>query len=559
VKIASLWDSWILRVQVFVVGAAIMSLELTASRILAPDFGNSIFVWGSLIGVILTALSLGYFSGGRLADIRLSGRIFCATIFLAGLLVLFIPFFSPIVIELALGSGLGLQYGPLVVTGILMGLPTYLLGMIAPYAIKLATGSLSNLGNVAGGLYSISTVGSIVGTFATVFVLIPSIGVRSIVTMIGIALIAVSFPGLKWGPRAVALGATILVLSPITGLLQETQLGPGDLLYEKDTPYSHMEVKDVGDRRYLLLNGMPDSAMYLNDSVELVFPYTRYFAMGWVYSPNIAEVLFVGGGGFSGPKKFLRDYPAANIDVVEIDPDVIRAARQFFDVEDHPRMRIYSEDGRTFLTRTKKTYDLIVLDAYTKTYVPFHLLTREFYELLRKRLSPDGVIVSNLISSLVGDTSELFWAEWKTVNEVFPNPDVYQTSRYGPGWVQNVMLVAGSGTELSGPELEARAGSVASVDSDELASFMENLWEGPADTKDLPILTDDYSPVELLLNPVTGQPYDIELEANLKRSRGAVLLPLAITFAAVAASVAGVWLYLIRPAMEGDRGIWRRR
>ncbi|MBU7004849.1 MAG: fused MFS/spermidine synthase, partial [Theionarchaea archaeon] len=490
---------WILRAQVFVVGAGIMSLELTASRILAPDFGNSIYVWGSLIGIILTALSLGYMFGGRLADRKLSFRIFCATIFLSGLLVLFIPFFSPVVMDLALGSGLGLRYGPLLVTALLMGFPTFLLGMVAPYAIKLATRDLSSLGNVSGSLYSLSTFGSIVGTFVTVFVLIPSIGVRSIITLIGILLMATSLPGLKWGPRFLALASAIVVLSPVGSVVQQLQTTPGDVVFEKDTPYSHLLVKDQGGTRIMFLNGMPDSGMYLNDSIELVFAYTRYFALGWTFNQNISRVLFVGGGGFSGPKKFLRDYPTAKVDVVEIDPDVILAARRYFHVNETPRLTVFNQDGRTYLTHTQTKYDLIVLDAYTKTYVPFHLLTREFFELLYDRLTKDGVIVSNLIASFVGDTSDLFWAEYKTIELVFPSLYVFRTTERGSGWVQNIILVVTKDDDVLTRDEIARMGAgVPSVDSEELESFSDDLWNEIPDITDLPLLTDDYSPVEML-------------------------------------------------------------
>jgi len=165
-----------------------MALELVGSRILASDFGNSIFVWGSLIGVVLTALSLGYSYGGRLADRTLSHRTFSSIIFSAGLLTLFIPYLSPAVTDFALRLGLGERYGPLLVTSLLLGLPTFLLGMASPYAIKLAASSLSSLGKVSGNLYPLSTVGSIAGTFATVFILIPSMDVRAIISWLGIAL-----------------------------------------------------------------------------------------------------------------------------------------------------------------------------------------------------------------------------------------------------------------------------------------------------------------------------------------------------------------------------------
>jgi spermidine synthase len=324
------------------------------------------------------------------------------------------------------------------------------------------------------------------------------------------------------------------------------QTTPGDVVFEKDTPYSHLLVKDQGGTRIMFLNGMPDSGMYLNDSIELVFPYTRYFALGWTFNHNISKVLFVGGGGFSGPKKFLRDYPMAEVDVVEIDPDVILAARRYFHVNETPRLTVYNQDGRTYLTHTQTKYDLIVLDAYTKTYVPFHLLTREFFELLYDRLTEDGVIVSNLIASFVGDTSDLFWAEYKTVEGVFPSLYVFRTSERGSGWVQNIMLVATKNDEIiTSDEIARRGAEVPSVDSAELEGFAKDLWDEIPDTGDLPLLTDDYSPVEMLINPMTGRPYDIELEAGTRRQSTGLYPSAIIVLTAMIITSYAIWRFVM--------------
>ncbi len=213
---------------------------------------------------------------------------------------------------------------------------------------------------------------------------------------------AVSLPGLSRGPRVFALIVAVIVLSPVSNQLQETPLFQGELILEKVTPYIHLLVKEADGVRTLFLNGMADSAMYLNDSAKLVFPYTRYFALGWAFKTNISRVLFIGGGGFSRPKKFLRDLPVERVDVVEVDPDVIDVAKRYFEVESYSKINIYNQDGRTYLAKTKKTYYLIILDTYTKTYVPFHLMTVEFFEPFQKAISGwcDGL---HLISSLVGD------------------------------------------------------------------------------------------------------------------------------------------------------------
>ena len=536
--------------QVFVAGAVVMALELVGSRILASDFGSSIFVWGSLIGVVLTALSLGYSYGGRLADRVLSYRVFCSIIFSAGLFTLFMPYLASIVIDLALSLGLGERYGPLLVTTLLLGLPTFLLGMVSPYAIRLVTSSLSSLGKVAGNLYALSTVGSIAGTFATVFFLIPSLEVRTIISSLGILLLFVSLIGLGWGSRTLFVLVVLLMLSPFNALLQEVYVHSGNVVYEKETLYSHLDVVDSNGIRTLYLNGIPHSAMYLDGSSDLVFPYTEYFALGFVFNDDINEVLFVGGGGFSGPKSFLQDFSDVKVDVVEIDPDVIQVSKRFFDVKDSPRLIIYNEDGRNYLSRTTTKYDLIILDAYSKTYVPFHLLTREFFESVYSRLSENGVVVSNLIASLTGDTSDLFWAEYKTISQVFPTVYVFPTSNYGVGWVQNVILIASKNElKLSKESLISQTEKSKCVNASEMLPFILHLWNREKRVENVPVLTDNYAPVEMLLNPVTGKPYALEIEYSLKRPATVWSENSSIVLVALAV-VTVIWFSLVKPREE---------
>jgi spermidine synthase len=251
---------------------------------------------------------------------------------------------------------------------------------------------------------------------------------------------------------------------------------------------------------------MPHSAYYINGSNRAVFRYTDYFNLGFVLNPEIGSVLFIGGGGFSGPKQFLEYYPDVTVDVVEIDPGVVDTAWEYFGVPDDPRLRVYVGDGRAFLGRLG-TYDLIVLDAYSKTYVPFHLMTREFFEALAEHLNPDGVVVSNLISSLLGDTSNLLMAEVKTVGEVFPQVYLFPTKDVSISWVQNIILVATDTPTRYGKDDLLAMAMDAPVRGETLAGYCGNLFDRDIDTKDSPLLTDDYAPTEILLNPVTNSPY----------------------------------------------------
>jgi len=501
---------WSIRLDVFVSGAVVMALEMVGSRLLAPFFGDSVFVWGSLIGVVMASLALGYYLGGRLADIEPSFRTFSLMILTAGAVIVPIPMFSNTVLEAVLYSGLGERLGPVLASLILLAAPTTLLGMVSPYALRLAASSLKNIGGVSGSLYSVSTGGSIFGTFFTVFVLIPSFGVRSILFALGLVLMATSLLGLAWNQRlSTVLFMVAVLLLPSTPFLRGSlSIFTGTVVYRKDTAYSSLTVVDDRNRgiRTLYLNNLPHSAYYLNGSDVAVYTYTDYFNLGFVLNPEIESVLFIGGGGFSGPKQFLEHYPNITVDVVEIDPEVVNTAKKYFEVPDDPRLGVYVGDGRAFLVRAGR-YDLIVLDAYSKSYVPFHLMTREFFEVLADHLNPNGVVISNLISSLIGDTSNLLMAEYKTIGEVFPQIYLFTTRDVSLSWVQNIILIATeTETRFEKEDLQALA-EEAPLRGETLAAYSRNLVDWEIDTADSPLLTDDYAPTVALLNPVTMSSY----------------------------------------------------
>ena len=403
-----------LAVLVFVAGMASMSLEFAASRILIPVFGSSIYTWGSLIGVILTGLSLGYHIGGKLADKNPNFLKLCLVIFSAGLYIIFIPFIAPTLTTSFIQFVSDSQFASLFAVFTLLIVPIFLLGIVSPYAIKLATRRLAELGNVSGNLYSLSTIGSIVGTFLTVFVLIPTFEINYIIFGLGVTLMVFSsLFGLARFPKVLAVFVVFLLLffpsisSSSTGTVM---VHTGTLVYEKETLYSHLDVSDRGNIRTLYLDGNIHSQMYKDKPDELVNTYTKYFHLGFLFNPNAKDVLFVGGGGFSGPKNFLSMYSDVLIDVVEIDPDVISAARDYFNLpvdNAGSRLMIYNDDARNFLSKTEKKYDLIILDAFSKNYVPFHLMTLEYFQLLDKKLTSDGIIISNNIGSMTGDRSDI--------------------------------------------------------------------------------------------------------------------------------------------------------
>ena len=545
VKVYSLFS---IITMVFVGGTVTMALEFAASRLIVPVFGSSIYTWGSLIGVILSGLSLGYYAGGRLADRKDAGFIkFCSIIFSAGLYIIFVPsLIAPTAIGISThiaSSSITLstiadnssnhadygRYACLLATFLLLLTPTFLLGIVSPYAVKLTTKSLSRLGNMAGNLYSLSTIGSIVGTFLTVFVLIPIFELNYVIYGLGLSLIiSSSFSYLFTKdikitmsiiPKVLAACAIALVLLSNTFLSSNSiPYYTGTLLYQKETPYAHLDVVDTLDNRErnLLLDGGIHSTMNKTNSDALTY-YTTFFPTGLLFNTNAENVLFAGGGGFIGPKAFLSAFPKMNVDVVELDPVVIDVAKRYFNIHDNnPRLKIYNYDARDFLSKTHDSkYDIIFLDAFSKNNVPFHLMTLQYYEILYKKLGSNGVVVSNQIGSLEGGpTSELFRAVYKTMSQVFPHVYVFSTLYNEPKNVQNIILVATKSDLLRTKEdiktMEQRyQNQINAIPSYAKGiDYTDYMYDTTRiKTGDVPLFSDQLAPVEKLLSPITNSPY----------------------------------------------------
>lgn len=505
-------------VAVFVSGVVSMGLEILAGRLVAPEFGSSIYTWGSIIGVFLTALSLGYYLGGRRASHRATHGNLAVLLLNTALYVALVIFAAEAVLASADALPVGARFVSIVPVTLLFGPPTFLLGFISPYAAELSGGTA---GEASGRVYAVGTIGSIVGTFLTTFVLIPTFDVTVVELGFGALLIGTAV----WiiGPQSVLRGPstsdhvvraaviTVVLLTAFVassaGLTLSTAV-QGNTVYETQTPYQDLRVADSDGVRTLYLDDQPHSAMYLDGSNEHVFEYTRYFHLPFLMAEEPGEidsVLFIGGGGFTGPKRFVADYDVS-VDVVEIDPAVIDTSKRYFGVEESPRLDIHNTDGRQYLQETNETYDLIVLDAYKKDQVPFHLTTVEFMRLVSSRLDSDGIVVSNLISAPRGSASEFYRAERKTMNQVFGTTYAFTTS--DSAVVQNIEIVATKReTNLTERDLQMRNDRrPIGIDLTEAISG----YQEAVSTGDVPVLRDDRAPVDRLLDPMLGRRYVIE-------------------------------------------------
>ena len=490
----------VLQLTVFVCGAVLLGLEIVGSRVLAPYFGSSIFVWGSLISTFLAGLTIGYYMGGFLADRRPRLLAMAVLILIAGVLVVILPVVHPMVNRTIASVDFGPRLSPLVATVCLFFLPSVFMGTVSPYAIKLAASSLATIGNTAGLIYAISTAGSIVGALLTAFYLIQMIGVRSILYSLGVTLMALALlliiihraTGGRLSKRAMAWGIVGIFCSSLPALAAL------NTLYEKDSLYHHIIVTDDDGMRTLRFDRLRQSALDLNQPDRMVFHYTQYLHLAMAFHDNPQRVLFIGLGGGSTPRRFHRDYPTLRIDVAELDPEVISVAKRYFMFQESEHMQVQAVDGRIFLQKTPHRYDVIVLDAYYADAIPFHLSTREFLQELKAKLTPTGILVSNIIGTVRGADSKLFRSMLKTLQTEFPQTYVFPVDE-----VSNIIVIASQEKErLSKQEVIRRSRRLEDERKVQfpLERFAHTYVLDPIPLHDVPVLTDDYAPVDGLLH-----------------------------------------------------------
>ncbi len=498
---------WLLYVVVFVCGAVLMGLEMIGSRILAPNFGNSIFVWGSLISIFLAALTLGYYLGGVVADRWPHLRVMAALVAAPGAMIFALPFVYPAINRAIAQNGLGPRWDPLLASIVLFLPPSVFLGTVSPFAIRLAARAVAEMGTTAGLLYAISTAGSILGTLVTAFYLIGVAGVARIVHLLGIILVLLAAAMLV-AERRRALAAILAMLAALgvwPGLRGQAAASPG-VVFETDSFYHHIKVSDEGDTRVMDFDNLRQSAMLKDDPAKLKLLYSHYFSLAFAFRPDATDLAVVGLGGASLPKAFHKAFPDLRIDAVEIDPEVLRVAATYFALQEDARLRVHVQDGRLFFLTTDRRYDLVFLDAYNSDTVPFHLVTREYHQQVKARLKPDGAVAVNLISAVVGPQSKLFRSLYKTLTETFAEVYVFPARWYGneiPAGVTNVILVATDRRPRLTPDEIARRASILGtrlLSPTELREKALHLLEQPVPVADVPVLTDDFAPVDQLLH-----------------------------------------------------------
>lgn len=521
---------WLI-VLVLVAGAASLSVEFAASRLLAPYFGTSLFVWANLIGLILLYLTIGYYAGGRIADRYPRPVVLYGLTAVSALLISLIPVLSRPILSWSQSAfatySIGVFYGSLVSVIFLFAIPMILLGCVSPFAIRLCTAQVVRSGRTAGQLYAISTVGSIFGTFFPVFVLIPFLGTYMTFFTTAIALLLVSLVGIistqmRNGSRGGGLNGqrpaqrgtsksllSILLLIPM-GLTLFGIQGPikppsgtnggGVLVTEKESAYNYIQVVRVGREMQLVLNeGLAVHSIYNPDRVLTSGPWDYFMVAPYFNNPpftppQVRKVCIIGLGAGTIPHEFTSVYgPSVSIDGVEIDGDIVNMGRKYFAMTE-PNLHVTVQDGRYFMQTTTQKYDLVGIDAYQQPYVPFQLTTNEFFHEVQNHLTPTGVAVIN-----AGRTSHDFRlvnALSQTMRSVFSNVYIIDTERFSNS------IIIGTNAHTALDNFQANTSVMKNAPLQSVMHSSINYGNIREEHTGRANFTDDRAPVEQLIDSI---------------------------------------------------------
>ncbi len=433
---------------IFVTGAAVLVIEVSATRILASYFGNTLYSFSSIISTVLGALSLGYYYGGRMADKNPSRRNFYLIIVYSGVSVLLLYVFSLFLLPM-LGFLLSPMFGPLIASIALFFIPSFLLGMLSPFAIKLQSehAPAGTIGTISGEVFFWSTLGSIGGSLISGFFLIPSFGVDVIMVWLALSLVIIGILGVGFGgfSKKASQNIGFLVISALIVAFTWWQDLHNKFLVVNDGIYEKLYVYDGTyegkPTRFFFQDTTASGAMNLSDG-GLAYEYTKYYDTHRVFNPHIKHALVIGGGIYSVPKQLLLDIPDVKVDVAEIEPSLYGIAKKYFGLKDDPRLSNYIIDGRRFLHDSTNLYDFIFTDAYKSLYsMPVHLTTREFFETANAKLASGGVFMANIIGSLKPAPPSFTLSEMRTFRSVFPNSYFFATKSATSTEPQNLIFV----------------------------------------------------------------------------------------------------------------------
>jgi spermidine synthase len=471
-----------------------MVIEMVGSRVVAPYMGTSLVVWTALIGIIMASLALGYWLGGVVSDKRPRISLLSRVIAAAALLTACMAVVSDPLLQVIARVLRNPYAGSVVGSLCLFAAPSLLLGMVSPFIVRLAMRNVRSAGSAVGSFSALSSAGSIVGTFLGGFVLIAFLSSQTILLLTAAVLGAVALMLYRSGWRAFV---PVIVAAAALGILSEegVTLMRSDDTVRIETQYNTIRIFDRVDfntnREIRILQTDPmgaQSLMYMDAPNELYSNYTRFYDLAFHFKPDARRVLMLGGGGYCVPKRLAETRPDVSLDVVELDPGITRAARDYFHLEDRPGQRIFHEDARMFLNREaakgELQYDAIFEDVYGSSYnIPFHMTTVECMARIRELIAPDGVFIVNIISAISG---ELFGGIYASIASAFPSVMIFPASYPNSANArQNVMIIAMASDTI--PE--------RSPADEYIARLLRHRWTVPYEPN-ADAFTDAFAPVE---------------------------------------------------------------
>ncbi len=412
----------------FVVGAVILILEILGTRIISPYYGSSIFVWASLIGITLISLAIGYFLGGFFADKYKKPDLMYIFIFSGAVWMIIVPYISKPVVSMT--DFLGLRLGTFFSSVILFAIPLLLFGTVSPYLVKLCAKDTTDIGITAGILYSISTIGSFTGAVLTGFFLIPLLGINLIINISGgilILIVIIWYIYIK-DKKIILLLLLMLFIRFVASTTPQPE-SRGKLLFEKESHYGKIKVIDYTRYRAVFINGALQS-MYDLQTQQHFLQYIDVMLQAVDFSGNPSDILVIGLGGGSIDNRLKT--VNANVDNIEIDPVIENVARKYFNFKGNSIIA----DGRQYLRKTTKKYDIVFTDVYSGYSICPYLFTKEAFMQMKSVLNPYGVIAINTVAHISGDGTgnmiydDLYGFIYWTLKSVFKN--VYmQADQYG--------------------------------------------------------------------------------------------------------------------------------
>ena len=413
---------WFLLLTALVTGAVVMALEILGSRLLAPVFGSSLFVWGALIGVILAAMSSGYAFGGWVSDRYTGGGVLAALLLFSGSWTFLVAWANqPVLFEIE-KMVQDPRWGPCLAATALLAPPAFGLSGVLPAMLRLAVADMDHLGRQTGRMIALSTVGSLAGTWGTAFFLLSWLGSQSLMAWLGGIQVGL---GVLWFMKGASIRPLVsLIVLGCFALLGTMALHPIQRLkapiYQEESPYQQVRIREDDLFRYLVLDRTFHATMWKVDPTTLFLPYSQMMVSSLALVSEPKRGLILGHGGGSLAKWLARHWPALELDIVEFDPVVVRMAEEYFEYRPPANHHVFVKDGRAFLNATDHMYDVMWIDAFARDMIPFHLTTAEFYALVRARLNADGIVAVNLASSgKEGDLARAA-AVVQTMRQAFP-------------------------------------------------------------------------------------------------------------------------------------------